>query len=111
MSAAINLSRNGYIVDVFEKNQDIGSRVQKNLQGLENWSDNQDVIEEFKKMNIKTNFDFEPFKNLRITNNDESWDFSCKRPAFYLVNRGTEENSLDHGLKEQALDNGVNIRF
>ncbi len=37
--------------------------------------------------------------------------FHVKRPAFYLVNRGKDETSLDHGLKEQALDNGVNIRF
>ena len=99
------------IVDVFEKNKDIGSRVQKNLQGLENWSDNQDIIKEFRKMKIKPNFDYEPFKKLRITNNDENWDFYCKRPAFYLVKRGIEEKSFDQGLKEQALDNGVNIHF
>ncbi|MGB8232808.1 MAG: NAD(P)/FAD-dependent oxidoreductase [Methanobacterium sp.] len=111
LSAAINLSRNGYNVDVFEKNQDVGSSIKRNIQGLENWSDEQDVIEEFKKMNIKTNFVFEPFKDLKITNCRESWDFSCQKPAFYLVNRGKEETSLDHGLKEQALDNGVNIRF
>ncbi len=111
LSAAINLANEGYIVDVFEKNKDIGSRVQKNLQGLENWSDNQDIIKEFRKMKIKPNFDYEPFKKLRITNNDENWDFYCKRPAFYLVKRGTEEKSLDQGLKEQALDKGVNIYF
>jgi flavin-dependent dehydrogenase len=111
LSAAINLANEGYIVDVFEKNKDIGSRVQKNLQGLENWSDDQDIIKEFRKMKIKPNFDFQPFKNLRITNNDENWDFSCNRPAFYLVKRGTEEKSFDQGLKKQALDNGVNIHF
>ncbi|WP_048189821.1 NAD(P)/FAD-dependent oxidoreductase [Methanobacterium sp. SMA-27] len=111
LSAAINLANEGYIVDVFEKNKDIGSRVQKNIQGLENWSDNQDIIKEFRKMKIKPNFDYEPFKKLRITNNDENWDFYCKRPAFYLVKRGTEEKSLDQGLKEQALDKGVNIHF
>ena len=99
LSAAINLSRNGYNVDVFEKNQDVGSSIKRNIQGLENWSDEQDVIEEFKKMNIKINFVFEPFKDLKITNCRESWDFSCEKPAFYLVNRGKEETSLDHGLK------------
>ncbi len=111
LSAAINLAHNGYNVDIFEKNLDVGSSIKGNLQGLENWSEDQDVIEEFKKMNIKTNFLCEPFNDLRITNSKENWDFSCKRPAFYIVNRGIEENSFDKGLKEQALDNGVNIRF
>jgi len=32
--------------------------------GLENWSEDQEVIEKFKKMNIKTNFHFEPLKIL-----------------------------------------------
>jgi hypothetical protein len=44
-------------VDVFEKNQEIGLRVKRNLQGLENWSDKQDVVKEFKKMRIKPNFE------------------------------------------------------
>jgi flavin-dependent dehydrogenase len=111
LSAAINLASAGYSVDVFEKNQEVGKRVKRNLQGLENWSDKQDVVEEFKKMKIKPNFECEPFKNLRITNSKDNWDFSCQRPAFYIVRRGTNENSLDQGLKKQALDNGVNIRF
>ena len=111
LSAAINLASAGYSVDVFEKNQEIGSVVKRNLQGLENWSDKQDVVKEFKKMRIKPNFDCEPFKNLRITNSTYNWDFSCQRPAFYIVRRGTDENSLDQGLKKQALDNGVNIHF
>ncbi len=111
LSAAINLAIEGYSVDVFEKNLDVGTRVKRNLQGLENWSDEQDIIEEFQEMNIKANFDYEPFKNLRITNTRENWDFSCRRPAFYIISRGTHENSLDQGLKEQALNNGVNIRF
>ncbi len=111
LSAAINLSHNGYNVDIFERNLDVGSSIKGNLQGLENWSEDQDVIEEFKNMNIKTNFLCVPFNDLRITNSKENWDFSCKRPAFYIVNRGIAENSFDNGLKEQALDNGVNIRF
>jgi len=111
LTAAINLAIEGYNVDVFEKNKDVGSGVKRNLQGLENWSDKQDVVEEFKKMKIYTNFDCEPFKDLIITNNKDDWDFSCHKPAFYLVKRGTDNNSLDQGLKEQALNNGVNIKF
>jgi flavin-dependent dehydrogenase len=111
LTAAINLAIAGYNVDVFEKNNDVGSRVKRNLQGLENWSCEQDVVEEFKKMKINPNFDCEPFTDLKITNNTENWDFSCHKPAFYLIKRGADNNSLDQGLKEQALKNGVNIKF
>jgi flavin-dependent dehydrogenase len=111
LSAAINLAIEGYSVDVFEKNNDVGTRVNRNLQGLENWSDDMDVIDELRKMKITPKFDYEPFKNLTITNGYEDWDFSCQKPAFYIVNRGSDENSLDQGLKKLALDNGVNIRF
>ncbi len=111
LSAAINLADEGYNVDVFEKNSDVGYRFKGDLQGLENWSCDDDILKEFKKMNIKANFDFKPFKELTITNTHEKWDFSCRRPAFYLVKRGPHLESLDHGLKEQALDKGVNIIF
>ena len=111
LTAAINLAIEGYNVDVFEKNNDVGAGVQRNLQGLENWSDKHDVVEEFKKMKIRPNFDCEPFKDLKITNNIENWDFSCNKPAFYIVKRGNDFNSLDQSLKEQALNNGVNIKF
>ena len=111
LSAAINLARNDYEVDIFEKNRDVGGTVKKNLQGLENWSEKIDTLDEFKNMNIEPNFDFEPFNKLKITNNNEVWDFKCVRPAFYIVSRGPHYNSLDQALKAQAIDNGVNIRF
>ena len=82
LAAAINLSQNGYNVDIFERNLDVGNNINGNLQGLENWSGDQDVIEEFKKMNIKTNFHCEPFNNLRITNSKENWDFHVKSQRF-----------------------------
>ncbi len=36
LSTAINLASAGYSVDVFEKNQEIGLRVKRNRQSLEN---------------------------------------------------------------------------
>jgi flavin-dependent dehydrogenase len=111
LSAAINLADEGYSVDVIEKSPDVGYRFKGDLQGLENWSCNEDILKEFKKMNIKSNFYFNAFKELTITNTKEKWNFYCKRPAFYLVKRGPQPKSLDNGLKEQALDKGVNILF
>lgn len=111
LTAAINLAKAGYQVDVFEKYYNTGVRFNGDLQGLENWF-KKDVIDELHDMNIKsTNFNFTGFKNLIISNGAKNWDFSCDRPAFYLVRRGIIEGSLDQGLKKQALDSGVNLHF
>lgn len=62
-------------------------------------------------MKIRINFNYRPYKNLCISNGEKIWNFTCKKPAFYLINRGPINGSLDHGLKEQALDCGVKIHF
>ena len=62
-------------------------------------------------MNLSINFTYHPFKNLRISNGDETWGFKCNKPAFYLVKRGQVPDGLDKGLEKQALDSGVEIHF
>jgi hypothetical protein len=62
-------------------------------------------------MNLRINFDYCPYRELSLTNGEELLHFSCHKPAFYLVKRGTMSTSLDRGLKEQALDSGVKIFF
>lgn len=111
LSSGINLAKAGYEVDVFEKSSEVGSRFHGDFQGLENWSDKEDVLELFKEMNIGINFKYNPFKELKIVNKSKIWDFKCKRPAFYLVRRGSKEKTLDKALKSQAMDLGVNIHF
>ncbi len=56
LTAAINLAKAGYKVDVFEKRSDCGKRFHGDLEGIENWSSKVDVMDEFKSMNIKPNF-------------------------------------------------------
>ncbi|WP_440953310.1 NAD(P)/FAD-dependent oxidoreductase [Methanococcoides sp. FTZ1] len=113
LTAAINLAKAGYEVDVFEKAPDVGKHLKGGLQGLENWSDKRDISEELREMNLETNFDLDPFYNFTVSNGMKSWDFEADpgTPAFYLVKRGSVPGSLDYGLKEQALQSGVNIRF
>jgi flavin-dependent dehydrogenase len=111
LSAAINLAKAGFEVDVFEKNSDVGRRFQGDFQGLENWSENKDCLERLKEMNLAINFDNHPFSKFTIYASKKKLDFSCKRPAFYLVKRGSISGSLDQGLKEQALTYGVHIHF
>ena len=111
LSAAINLAQAGYNVDVFEKRDDCGKRFNGDLEGLENWSSHVDILQEFKSMNIKINFDSDPFKTMFLTDGKELIENTSQRPVFYLVKRGSAENCLDQGLKKQALDSGVNIHF
>lgn len=111
LSAAIILAREGYTVEIFEKNSDIGGRFHGEYQGMENWSDNINPLDQFKQMDLIVNFSNYPFYNLKITNEEHEWEFKCKKPAFYLVKRGPVPGSLDKGLENQALDNGVQINF
>jgi len=111
LSAAINLAKAGYNVDVFEKRSDSGKRFNGDIAGLENWSLHTDVIQEFKSMNVKANFDCDPFKTMYLSDGKEILKNTSDKPIFYLVRRGAVENSLDQGLKKQALDHGVNIHY
>lgn len=111
LSAAINLAKKGYTVEIFEKRSDCGKRFLGDLEGLENWSSKVDVVKELNSMNIKTNFDNNPFKKLSVSDGKEILEINLKKPMFYLVKRGAVANSIDQGLKNQALDQGVNIHF
>lgn len=112
LSAAINLAKEGYDVDVYEQNKDIGQRFYGDLQGIENWTKNENVLDEFCKMNIDINFDCDPSFKITATNGIKINEFkNPKKPISYLVKRGNVARSLDSGLKEQAQDAGVNIHF
>ena len=51
LTAAINLAKAGFNVDVFENRDDCGKRFQGDINGLENWSSQVDAISEFESMN------------------------------------------------------------
>lgn len=111
LSAAINLAKEGFQVDVYERNEVVGKRFNGDLQGLENWTEKEDILRRLKKMNIKLNFNYTPFKKLSLSSQKKFWNFYLDRSAFYLVRRGPMEGTFDYGLREQALDCGVNIHF
>lgn len=112
LTVAINLAKAGFPVKVYEKEKDVGCRFNNDFQGIENWTTNEDALLVLKKMNIKTNFLCAPYKNADFYSHDlEKYEIRLRRPFFYLVKRGTSKNSLDQGLKEQALDSGVEIFF
>lgn len=105
------MSKAGYHVEVFEKKPDCGMRFHGDMQGLENWSEEEDVLDTLSKMHIETNFEITPFRKVTFSNCEISEDFFFDRPLFYLVKRGNIGGSLDQGLKQQALDAGCKIFF
>jgi flavin-dependent dehydrogenase len=111
LTAAINLAKKGYKVDVYEKNKDVGMRFHGDIQGLENWSEKKDILEELKEMNIDINFDCNAFSSVILTNGLKAKKINTKRPAFYLVKRGSFSGTIDYGLKVQALKSDINVHF
>ena len=109
LTAAINLAKEGYSVEVYEKLSDVGKKHKLNFEGLENWTS--DAMSLLREINLDTDF-----KKRAI--NEVNWfspDFNAvrmraKKPFFYLVERGGKE-SIEYSLKEQALLQGVKFKF
>lgn len=110
-AAAIVLAKAGKNVIIHEKHDVVGKRFQGDLQGLENWSTKEDVLEIFQSFGINTNFHKTPFKQVTFTDGKRSPSSSSSEPLFYLVKRGTSQDTLDTALCKQAEECGVNIKY
>ena len=116
LTAAINLAKAGFIVKVYEAKDSVGKRFAGDLQGLENWTDEEDILELLQKYNIKINFEYSPANNrIEIWTKDEKFHFGKKdflKPVYYTVRRGEAKNTLDYSLLKQALTNkNITIKF
>lgn len=110
--AAITLRKEGFAVRVYEERRDVGLRFHGDFQGIENWSEEEDVLTQLHRMGITINFRCAPFYGGTLFGpNRERADVHSAEPLFYLVRRGPVEDSLDQGLKTQALAAGVEIVF
>lgn len=112
LTAAIVLRRYGLPVTVYERAADVGSRLNGDFQGIENWSSAQDATDLLREMGIAINFRCVPVHGGSVfTGGGRRWTVRSDRPIFYLVQRGGMKGSLDSGLREQALAMGAEIRF
>ncbi len=112
LAAAIALAKHDREVVVFEKHSDCGARFFGDLQGIENWSSKVDVRHELEAFGIQVTFPCTPFHSVRgVSWDDEIYTFSSEIPLYLLVKRGTGADTLDAGLKRQALELGVRIEF
>ncbi|MBZ0179252.1 MAG: NAD(P)/FAD-dependent oxidoreductase [Melioribacteraceae bacterium] len=112
LTAAINLANAGFETTVYEQNQNAGLRFNGDFQGLENWSDEDDTLQILNQIGIKINFLCHPYSGndgLFYGPKLEKVKVKTSRPLFYLIERGSNPNSLDQGLRKQAEELGVNI--
>jgi flavin-dependent dehydrogenase len=112
LACAIVLARAGRTVVVREWHKTVGTRFHGDFQGLENWSDRKDVLDELRASGIEPNFDCHPVRDGVAF---DAWGHAHAvqgaRPLYYLVRRGGRGNSLDFGLLKQAIAAGVDVRF
>jgi len=98
LTAAISLAKFGYDVNLYEQNNDVGLRFNGDFQGLENWSDEEDTLDILKRIGIKINFLCNPYLGIDgylCGPKLQKIQAKTSRPLFYLIERGSNQNSLD----------------
>lgn len=112
LGCAITLAREGRAVIVRESHDDVGSRFHDDFQGLENWSSDEDVLDEIARHGIQLSFDRHP---IRYGVAFDAWggryEIEDEKPLYYLVRRGSGAGTLDQSLLQQARALGVDVRF
>lgn len=112
LSCAIALARAGRAVVVRERQPGVGHRFHGDFQGIENWSDDVDVLDEMEQAGLRTDFDHQGFASgTAFDSRGRSHVLRGSRALFYLVRRGPQHGTLDHALLGQAVEAGVEIRF
>ena len=112
LAAAITLAQAGRQVVVHEAQAGVGYRFRRDLQGLENWTTEQDVLLTLKQLGITTGFELLPCSQGTVFDAwDQDYRIHSKEPLFYMVERGSNTGSLDSVLLNQALALGVEVHF
>lgn len=112
LAAAIVLARAGLKVIVRERKASVGARFHGDFQGLENWSVDEDVLDELQDLGVVADLPAKPaFSGTAYDASGRAYDVSDARPLFYLVRRGAGEGTLDSALLRGAREAGAEIRF
>ncbi|MFZ5850088.1 MAG: NAD(P)/FAD-dependent oxidoreductase [Actinomycetota bacterium] len=112
LAAATRLAQAGRPVRVIERHRSVGHRFHGDLQGLENWSATEDVLDRLRRLGIDTDFSYRGFHEVTFYDSRlRPATARTRRPLFYLVRRGPAADTLDTALLRQARDAGADIRF
>jgi flavin-dependent dehydrogenase len=112
LASAIALAQSGLAVMVREWHAEVGHRFHGDFQGLENWSTEQDVLDELAEAGIEGDFDCTAVSTGEVFSPDgRSYRIRSARPLYYLVRRGSLPGSLDRALMQQARSAGAELRF
>ncbi len=112
LACAIALARAGHSVVVHEWHHTVGARFDGDFQGLENWSEEADILAELAAYGIAVNFDCYPIHRAVVFDAwGASYSVSSAKPLYYLIHRGPETGSLDRGLLMQAEQAGAEVRL
>src|SRR5574337_935390 len=105
LAAAITLARAGCRVVVHEAQRRVGHRfAPADLQGLENWTTDGDVLAAFQDEGLDTGFECRAFaQGLAFDAWDRAYLLASGSPLVYVVERGPGPRSLDSALLGQAL--------
>lgn len=110
LACAITLAQAGRNVIAREWHRQVGTRFHGDFQGLENWSDELDVLDELRTAGIETAFDHHPvFEGLAFDAEGNRYRVRSERPLYYLVRRGPDSGTLDSALLDQAKATGATI--
>ena len=111
LTAAINLKRAGFDVEVHERKDYCGKQA-KDFQFLENWTFNEDVLDALSAMHIETDFYVKPWYSQEILSPSfKKFTGTSIQPLMYLLKRGQREGSIDKALEEQTKKSEIKILY
>jgi flavin-dependent dehydrogenase len=111
LTAAINLKRAGFDVEVHERKDYCGKQT-KDFQFLENWTSDEDVLDTLNAMNIETDFYVKPWYSLEILSPTlKRFTGTSTQPMMYLIKRGQREGSIDRALEEQTRKSRIKVLY
>jgi flavin-dependent dehydrogenase len=112
LAAAITLANKGIAAVVYEAKSEVGCRFGRDLQGLENWSSETDVLDEFKALNMPLDFEYNASNFGKAYDSfGNQYPVYTKKPLFYTIERGPNAASLDSALLRKAISMGVEVKF